>query len=58
MIVKDVQFLYKDKKYKLSCVDFISEIETPSMDYDEIVAAIKEMHPDYTEIKVMSFQHS
>ena len=58
LVVRNVKYSYKDGKYNLTCVDFISELEAPFMDYDAIVAAIKEMHPDYTEIKVMSFQHS
>jgi hypothetical protein len=56
MIIKDVKFSYVDRKYKLGpYIDFISELEVPSTEYYEIVKTIQKQHPDYEQVKVMSF---
>jgi len=56
MLIKDVKFSYVDRKYKLGpYIDFISELDVPSTEYYEIVRTIQQQHPDYEQVKVMSF---
>lgn len=57
MKVKEVKFSYMDGKYNLGpYIDFISELEVISCDYDDIVGAIQKRFLEYKEIKVMSFK--
>lgn len=56
MIIKDVKYSYVDRKYKLGpYIDFIGELDVPSTEYYEIVRTIQQQHPDYEQVKVMSF---
>ena len=56
MIIKDVKYSYIVRKYKLGpYVDFFSELEVPSTDYDSIVSVIQKARPKYEQIKLMYF---
>lgn len=56
MIIKNVKFSYKDNKYKLGpYIDFLEVLNVSSTDYDDIVRGIQKKHPEYENIKVMSF---
>jgi hypothetical protein len=56
MIIKNVKFTYIDNKYKLGpYLDFLDFLEVPSAGYDDIVKEILKSHPEYNNIKVMSF---
>ena len=56
MLIKDVKFSYVDRKYKLGpYIDFIGELDVPSTEYDNIVRVIQDEHPEYEQVKVMSF---
>jgi hypothetical protein len=56
MIIKEVKFSYVDKKFKLGpYVDFCGELEAPSTEYEDIVSTIHKLHPEYEQVKVMSF---
>lgn len=56
MIIKDVKYSYIVRKYKLGpYVDFFSELEVPSTDYDSIVNVIQKARPKYEQIKLMCF---
>ena len=56
MIIKDVKFSYNESKYGLGpYIEFFSELEVPSLEYGDIVKAIKNSNPDYKDIKVMSY---
>lgn len=56
MIIKDVKYSYIDRKYKLGpYIEFISELEVSSTDYDYIVSVIQKAHPEYEQIKIMCF---
>ena len=49
-------YSYTDKKYGLGpYIDFYIELEVQSTDYDSIVDVIQKQHPDYSDVKVMSF---
>ena len=55
-IIKNIKFSYFDRKYKLGpYIDFIVEMEVPTLEYDDIVKTLKKRHPDYEDVKVMSF---
>ena len=55
-IIKNIKFSYFDKKYGLGpYIDFISELEVPSIKYEDIVNTLQEAHSEYSEIRVMSF---
>lgn len=55
-IIKNIKFSYFDKKYKLGpYIDFIAEMEVPTLEYEDIVETLKKRHPDYEDVKVMSF---
>ena len=57
MKVKEVKFSYVDGKYNLGpYIDFISELEVVSCDYNNIIEAIQKKFLEYKEIKVMSFK--
>ena len=56
MIIREVVFSYIDSKYGLGpYVEFLSELDVPSMEYDDIVRVIEDNFPDYKNVKVMSF---
>ena len=56
MIIMNVKYSYIVRKYKLGpYVDFFSELEVPSTDYDCIVSVIQKAHPEYEHIKLMNF---
>ena len=56
MIIKNVKFSYAVKTYHVGpYVDFISELEVPSLDYDCIVNAIMEVRHKYEQIELMSY---
>ncbi len=56
MIIKNVKFSYAVKKYHVGpYIDFIPELEIPSLDYDSIVNAIQEVRPRYEQIELMSY---
>ena len=56
MIIKDVKFLYDDKKYGSGpYIDFFGELTVPSLDYETIVKAVEKKHPDYVNVRVLSF---
>jgi len=56
MKIKEVKYSYTDKKYGLGpYLDFYAELDVVSTEYDGIVDVIQEQHPEYTDIKVMSF---
>jgi len=56
MKIKEVKYSYTDKKYGLGpYLDFYAELDVASSGYDSIVDVIQEQHPEYTDIKVMSF---
>ena len=55
-IIKNIKFSYFDKKYKLGpYIDFIAEMEVPTLEYEDIVTAIHMAHPEFEDVKVMSF---
>ena len=55
-IIKNIKFSYLDKKYKFGpYIEFISELEVPSLKYEDIVTAIHMAHPEFEDVKVMSF---
>ena len=56
MKIKNVKFSYCERKYGLGpYIDFIGELEVPSTEYDNIVRVIQDEHPEYEQVKVMSF---
>lgn len=56
MIIKNVKYSYAVKKYHVGpYIDFIPELEVPSLDYDSIVDAIQEARPRYEQIELMSY---
>ncbi len=57
MTIKDVKYSYQDIKFMLGpFVDFHSELEVNSTEYEDVVRTIQELHPDITEVKVLSFK--
>ena len=55
-IIKNIKFSYFDKKYKFGPnIEFISELEVSSLKYEDIVTAIHMAHPEFEDVKVMSF---
>ena len=56
MIIKEVVFSYIDRKYGLGpYVEFFSELDVPSLEYDDVVKVIEDNYPDYKNVKLMSF---
>ena len=56
MIIKNVKFSYFDRKYKLGpYVEFISELEVPSTDYDSIINVIQKVHPECEQIRLLRY---
>jgi hypothetical protein len=56
MIIKEVKYSYIDRKYKLGpYVEFISELEVPSADYDCIVNVIQKAHPECEQIRLLRY---
>ena len=56
MKIKEVKYSYTVKKFGLGpYIDFYIELEVQSTDYDSIVDVIQKQHPDYSDVKVMSF---
>ena len=56
MIIKNVKCTYAIKKYHVGpYIDFMAELEVPSLEYDSIVKAIQEAHPRYELIQLMSY---
>ena len=56
MIITEVEFSYIEPKYRLGpYIEFISELDVPSLEYDDIVRVIEDNNPDYKNVKVMSF---
>ena len=55
MIIKEVKFSFVYSEYKIGpYVDFIAELEVPSLDYDSIVNVIQKIYPEYEQIKLLS----
>jgi hypothetical protein len=56
MIIKNVKFSYAIKKYHVGpYIDFMAELEVPSLEYDSIVNAIQEARPRYEQIQLMCY---
>lgn len=56
MIIKNVKFSYSIKKYHVGpYIDFMAELEVPSLEYDSIVNAIQEACPRYEHIQLMCY---
>ncbi len=56
MKIKNVKFSYVDSTYKLGpYVDFIDEIDVPSLDYNSIADVLQNEHPEFEQISIMSF---
>ena len=56
MKIKNVKFSYYDRKFGLGpYLEWFAELEVPSLDYDRIVNVIQLMHPEYKDVKLMSF---
>ena len=53
--VKDIKYLYSDKKYKLECIDVIGSLNVANTDYETIVNAIQSKLRDAENIRVLSF---
>ena len=52
MIIKEVVFSYIDRKYGLGpYVEFFSELDVPSLEYDDVVKVIEDNFP----IKIVLF---
>ena len=59
MKIKNVKFTFIDSKYESGpYLEFLDFLEVPSVDYDDIVQEILKSHPEYDNIKVMSFVKS
>ena len=57
MKIKNVKFSYCDRTFGLGpYLEWIAELEVPSLDYDSVVNAIQQMHPEYKDVKLMSFR--
>jgi len=56
MIIKNVKFSYAIKKYHVGpYIDFMAELEVPSLEYDSIVNAIQKARPRYEQIQLMCY---
>ena len=56
MIIKEVEFSYFEPKYRMGpYIEFIGELDVPSLQYDDIVKVIEESNPNYVDVKLMSF---
>ena len=56
MIIKEVEFSYIEPKFKMGpYIEFIGELDVPSLQYDDIVKVIEESNPNYVDVKLMSF---
>ena len=54
--IKNIKFSYFDKKYGLGpYIDFIGEMEVPSLEYEDVVSSLQKAHPEYKDIYLMSF---
>ena len=54
--IKNIKFSYFDKKYGLGpYIDFIGEMEVPSLEYEDVVSTLQKEHPEYKDIYLMSF---
>ena len=57
MIIKEVKFSYIESRYGMGpYVEFFSELEVPSLEYDDIVKAIEDSNPNYVDVRLMSFR--
>lgn len=54
--VRDIRFSYRDATYDIPCIDFISVLEVPAIDYESIVKTVQAMYQDYEDINVLSFR--
>ncbi len=56
MKIKNVKFSYCDRKFGLGpYLEWFAELEVPSSDYDSIVNEIQLKHPEFKDIRIMSF---
>ena len=57
MIITEVEFSYIEPKYRLGpYIEFISELDVPTLEYDDIVKAIEDSNPNYVDVRLMSFR--
>ena len=57
MIITEVEFSYIEPKYRLGpYIEFISDLDVPSLEYDDIVKAIEDSNPNYVDVRLMSFR--
>ena len=56
MKIKNVKFSYCDRTFGLGpYLEWLAELEVPSSDYDSIVNEIQLKHPEYKDVRIMSF---
>lgn len=56
MKIKNVKFSYCDRKFGLGpYLEWFAELEVPASDYDSIVNVIQLKHPEYKDVRIMSF---
>ena len=56
MKIKNVKFSYCDRKFGLGpYLEWYDVLEVPDINYDSIVNVIQLNHPEYKDVKVMSF---
>ena len=54
--IRNIQFSYFDKKFGIGpFIDFIDEMDVPSIEYEDVVSTLQKDHPECENIKVMSF---
>ena len=59
MKIKEIKFMYVDRKYNTGpFIEFISELEVPTLQYEAIIKVIQQKHPEYDDINVMSFKRT
>ena len=57
MIIKEVKFSYIEPKYRMGpYIEFIGELDVPSLEYDDIVKAIEASDSNYVEVRLMSYR--
>ena len=53
MIIKEVEFSYFEPKYRMGpYIEFIGELDVPSLQYDDIVKTIEESNPNYVDVRL------
>ena len=53
--IKNIKFSFLDAKYDIEAIDIQPVVNVVQPDYENVLQAIRKLHPDYRDIRIISY---